>query len=107
MFTQPLCFRPFTRTDWGIFGGCESENPLIACTAETEKGYRIVIDGEYVGVHSNRLDKYGIALVESWGLLCGSEEEALTLGRKVLAIVDSATGSIDPEKLTKLGLVPE
>jgi len=36
-------FRPFDKSDWMSYSGCETENPLIAETDE----WVIIVDGKY------------------------------------------------------------
>jgi hypothetical protein len=41
-------FRPFTKTDWYGWAGCESKEPWIG---ESPSGHTIILDGETVTIH--------------------------------------------------------
>ena len=49
--TATATFRPFDKNDWMTFGGCESENPMIATVYDDyAEHYTLVLDGEILNI---------------------------------------------------------
>lgn len=46
MLVATTQMRPFTKTDWMGFSGCETENPLIGETDE----WVVIVDGNYIEI---------------------------------------------------------
>lgn len=121
MPANTLAFRPFEDRDWGDYPGCESDSPLIASigehneakvsdnglTATLPPGYDVVVDGKDVVVFVYRTDEHERFEHLSYAYYGPSEEEALAVGHKVLAIADPAKPAPNIAKLLKMGFVVE
>ena len=57
-FLETFVFRPFTKSDWCGFSGCESPVPMIA----ERDSYVIIIDGDYCELY---LDGYEFGAFET------------------------------------------